>query len=143
MSLCIDLLCQMSPIETFVVHVTENDVNYAIVFNVVSTFIVMLILFIYCSFNVGYNRVTFCSYCVQFSSTLHEQLCTIVDNVMRLRLSKITSHKGKESLDVTITANITRKLESCKEAITILTDSDKNQVIDGYFCDTAVYPEIW
>ena len=50
------------------------------------------------------NRMTICSYYVQLSATLCEQLCTIVDNIMRLFL-QLSQAKGKALLDITITAS--------------------------------------
>ena len=58
------------------------------------------------------NRITLCSYYVQLSTTLCEQLHTIVENVMYLFFNcpKITLHKDKASLRVTITASITLQI---------------------------------
>ena len=75
------------------------------------------------------NRITHCSYYVQLSATLREQLRTIVDNVRRL-FSIVHSdviYEGKASLHVNVTASITSQSRE------ILTGSTKYQGIAGYF----------
>ena len=88
------------------------------------------------------NQITLCSRYVPHHATLREQLRTIVDSAMCRFFfsSEVTLSKGKASLDVIITASIT---SPSYEAINILTVNTKHQGINGYFCDTVVYPEIW
>ena len=80
------------------------------------------------------NRITLCCFYVQLFSTQCERSRTTVHNVNCLffRLSKVTSYKGKASLHVIITVSITSTFPGCTDY----------QGIDGYFCDTLVFPII-
>ena len=79
------------------------------------------------------NQIKLCSYYIQLSATLCEQLHTIVESVCSC------CHIGKASVHVIITASITSQFQ---EPINILTGSIVYQCTDGYFCDNVVYSDI-
>ena len=80
------------------------------------------------------NRNNLCSYYVQLSATLREQLRTIVDNIMRLLTYVI--HKDMTSLHVATTASV------ASQSREILPGSTTHQGIDGHFYVNVVYPDI-
>ena len=91
------------------------------------------------------NQISFCSYDVQQSASLREQLRTVVDNVMRLffdcpELRYTRTRRRYTLLELPV---LRRNFESWKEAINVLPSSTKYKGLGGYFCDNAVYSEIW
>ena len=87
-------------------------------------------------------ELLFCSYYIQLSATLLEQLRTIVDNVMRRLFDcpKLRNTRpGRRYTLLWYLPVLRGNFDNSKETIKILTDSTKYQ---GYLCDNVVYPEI-